>query len=393
MDGCEVLSAQLAALEDRYQQARRSVEWVVRVDRRLAGWAEGDAQERLAELATAIAALSRPGAQPDTAERWQALAAAQSDVSELCAESLALAQGAWARREMADGDVHVLADHLVSDINRLAGLDWDRLTVPAEREFYSDLAQVIRVSYPALGIWELPLVAHEFGHFAADRMAYVQRRGYQHRRQLLVGDAIATEGEQDDYFWAIAGEYFADAFATFATGPAYVWSFVMLRAEPVGAHESDFEHPPVAHRVEAMLEVLRHMDRNGIGRVRFQRPTDAIAGVWRATLLAAGEPADLPADAAHEVQARALQMYELLSKTRRILAYDGFHRARALASRLGKLPTEPRLDESHRITDVLNAAWILRRRAGEASKSETAAIERRARQLCMRLAHRTAKAA
>jgi len=70
-------------------------------------------------------------------------------------------------------------------------------------------------------VWMLPMTANEFGHVFADRHDAMQR----------LADEIVGSSEQRVSHLEVRS-WIADAFATAVMGPAYVWSAMLLRADP-----------------------------------------------------------------------------------------------------------------------------------------------------------------
>jgi hypothetical protein len=88
----------------------------------------------------------------------------------LAREYLAFTQGAFARQAGLDGGLLRLADALLAELSLRVKIGWNPLTVLAESEWYGEEAQIIRLRFPEASIWNLPIVVHEFGHFAGPRL-------------------------------------------------------------------------------------------------------------------------------------------------------------------------------------------------------------------------------
>ena len=101
---------------------------------------------------------------------WNTLGSYEKESSTLFGECLAFLQAARARGHDVNADLCEIADALLDELARLTEIGWNRFTVLSTEEFFRDLAQIIRLRFPFSGIWDLPVAAHEFGHFVAGRL-------------------------------------------------------------------------------------------------------------------------------------------------------------------------------------------------------------------------------
>src|SRR4051812_39358217 len=85
-------------------------------------------------------------------------------------ECLALRQGLAGRAAGIDGEICRFADRLMDDLCSDADIGWRRFTVLATGESYTRVSDVIRVRFPAVSVWDLPVLAHELGHHAVHRL-------------------------------------------------------------------------------------------------------------------------------------------------------------------------------------------------------------------------------
>src|SRR5262249_51406054 len=112
------------------------------------------------------------------ADWWKQFQEIQDRCQYLFRECLAFMQGALIRVTALDNGLCQIADSLIKVLNHRAGnLGWDRLTVLADAEFYRDMADIIRLRFPGMNIWNLPVVAHEFGHYAGPQLSERQADG------------------------------------------------------------------------------------------------------------------------------------------------------------------------------------------------------------------------
>ena len=122
--------------------------------------------------------------------------------------------------------------------------------------------QLIRIRFPVCGIWDLPIVAHEFGHFAAARITVSEGGADRVLPFARFVDEYLDENRNLGNEWRdYLSEYFADCFATFVLGPSYACTSLLLRFDIGTAYaEADMLHPSYAKRAHAILCLLRRMD-------------------------------------------------------------------------------------------------------------------------------------
>jgi hypothetical protein len=340
---------------------------------------------RLQKLRESVSSLSR--GQP-LQPFWQEFSQCERECRELFEECLAFVQGALVRAAGIDNSACLMADNLLDDLAFWADVGWDRFTLLDTGEFYGETAEIVRVRFPDVSLWSLPLAAHEFGHFLGPELKESQAGGSNYPFQGMLRDADAnrpsgwTLAHTKD--WQHLHERFADLFATYTLGPAFASSFILSRLNPGEAYVESSTHPSHAKRVHAILWVLSKMDQEagGLGRP-YGALIDLLRNFWRESLQAAGQPDGLPAPEAALLEQRLDELYNLLKRTTSAkLAYqsDNWRRAEDLASIL--LPDKPwhpsaKYNEAT-LRDVLNAAWLSRLEQREQEPYLVNEISRRA---------------
>jgi hypothetical protein len=153
------------------------------------------------------------------------------------------------------------------------------------------MVHVIRVRFPETSVWNLPVVAHEFGHFVAPELeTREQVRGAIHP----VREALDREGKGSLIQRAHMEELFADLFATYVLGPAYACTCILLRWNAGTAYKDREKHPSIAKRVDWILKVLERMNENESGgEPTFWRIAKELRKSWDESLRVAGQPATL----------------------------------------------------------------------------------------------------
>ena len=321
------------------------------------------------ELDQAEAALEGKG------EVWEHLAQARKSSTLLFRESFAFVEGALWRQAQLDGGLCALADKLLDSLDSDHELNWRGLTVMGEGSFYGDAAEVIRLRYPELTIWHLPVAVHEFGHFANPQIRVKARAGSVWGWRYPVQAMLDRAAKRDPTEWFRTHELLADIFAVFAIGPAYAYASLLLRPDPRLTGAESRTHPSWSERYFVIVETLRRITRHGGATAAIVRDVAARSEEIRAL---ASRPAAPDTKALKSLVSR---FYPLLDGGLRGVRYETFVEAQkveaALADDAEGLGAAPGV----RMADILNAAWLAR--IGELENDErTATIEARARQAC-----------
>ncbi|MEV0583306.1 hypothetical protein [Nonomuraea sp. NPDC050310] len=320
----------------------------------LAGLAEGapaetdlrrHADHLIAELARIAATTQSPTAGPADPTAWERLAGLRQEAARLRAQALSYAQALLLRRAGLDGGAGEAAEALVAFLCRAAGLD-NRIVLGVDagpESFTRDLDLVLLPPHP--DVWHLPVVAHESGHYAVREVRHAADKDRRPLRELI---ELIEGGEAAP---AHAEELVADAFATYALGPAYPLSCVALRIDPTTAHLSGPTHPSWDRRVHVLLHLLAAMDaRYGTGQ--YGAGADRVKTLW-ARLTGRPEP---DRDGGPSPAASILAQLDRHLPAARYEAGSLLVRARE-ALRTRAVPP-PGVTPAH----LLNAAWSLRLR-------------------------------
>ncbi len=291
------------------------------------------------------------GRAPD--DCWGELRAIRLDCKKLFQECIALIEGALARRHGIDGGLCRLADVILADLSRKADVPWRRFTIWADSESFSNLAEIIRLRFPSVSIWHLPVVAHEFGHFVSRELKVPGTFDNPYRE-------ICGRYEASDVS-AFLPEYFADIFATYSVGPAYACSALLLRFDHGAAERASRSHPSDAARAHVILRTLERMDRNpDVVVPQFEYVRGRLGGLWRDSLEAAAQRADLDDDSAAALDEVCDELYGVIADGLPPgLRYDGWLRAQGLSRGLRSAErSEATPGDEDTMIDVMNAAWL-----------------------------------
>jgi hypothetical protein len=249
---------------------------------------------------------------------------------------------------------------------------------PDVDDSFNDFVQIIRLRYPPAGIWDVPVVAHELGHFAAYRLTS-WNDGLQRSQTVreFISDYLADnhiEKENDQKRWRYwLNEFFADAFATYCVGPCYAASCLLLRFNVAQACSNDNEtHPSTAARAAAILEILREMNRSHAAP--FQTPpyttvVERLNSRWSELLVSAGEDCEI-----EWVPAMAHRLYHVVYTVALNARYDHWRYAEAT---LQSVLTDPTKTPEHHFSacDLLNAAWLARAGGGDPTAINARALQ------------------
>lgn len=318
---------------------------------------------------------------------WATLADISGDSSDLFREFLALLQGAVVRSSGLDDGLCRIADAMLDNVSHRTEVAWGRITILAEGEFYYPMAAIIRLRFPEVSLWNLPVAAHEFGHYVAQELK-VQGPGggfvFPFKRLLDQEQPAARP---------FLHEFFADILATYTIGPSLAATCVLLRFDPAAAYRDGQEHPSAAKRLYVMFRTLRKMDEaeGGLLTKPYQAITNYLEQVWQQNVAAASSGGQLDAPTCLELDDWQDRIYQLLaSELPGDARYNGWRRAEQQAEVLrpslaggAVLAAAP----GDSIADVLNAAWLCRLQYSGEDASNLRDIGRGARALCQQIAN------
>jgi hypothetical protein len=312
---------------------------VKRLEERLAG-VGGDLPRKLAELGEIERLIER-----------------------IATETLAFVGGVTARSLGIDGGLCDWADALLAAVAEPMLQGYQPIALPSGSEFIDVVSEVIRVRYPGVGIWDLPVVLHEFGHFLVRRLPP--------GKEPSVSSVIRREREPLDecgglrevpYLGAFAEELWADTFATYVAGPAYAFS-ALDRMDPTTACDDQMpSHPSAVRRSGAILSTLDHLQDKWVGRGRVAGslavPVALVSERWRSRLAAAGVSTDAREPERQHASALAAEFVAILDRDSPAVRYDDGRVAAEIQHGLDI--DEPSLPAGAGLVDLLNGAWWAR---------------------------------
>lgn len=359
MDERFTLIARIEALAQELHQAERALN-VQAIDSGLRERVRARFDKLIKQQRQALRIIAKEARNSQALDAsWAAFDNIRLNCAPLFRECLAFMEGALSRSAGLDQGLCLIADALLDDLSRRADIPWQRFTILAEGEFLADMAEIIRLRFPELSIWNLPVAAHEFGHFVGPKLEEKRADGIsRHPFQ----DILERERLIDPQYWHYLHEYFGDLFATYALGPAYACTCLLLRFDPRTAHQDGRAHPASAKRAYWVLKVLEKMDEaEGVLTPPYQATIKRLRHVWLQTLKSVGQSADLDPAAIVQLDAWLQELYLLVNDQVPGVRYDGWLRSQRLVAELDTdRDSSPDLRDEDRLSDVLNAAWQCR---------------------------------
>ncbi|WP_330308150.1 MULTISPECIES: hypothetical protein [unclassified Streptomyces] len=222
---------------------------------------------------------------------------------------------------------------------------------------------LVRLPFPAVTVWDLPVVAHEFGHHLVRELRHVsgndERPLKRFTQDNLAAEVRFRKGDPQASADADAAklrleETAADAYATYTLGPAYAYACLVLRVDPTRAMRSPTTHPSWCRRIHLAAAVLRAIKRR-TGRQQYAQAADCVEALWRSMT---DSPPVAPRTAAH-VARHADVLVECLARHAHDALYDAGSRPASIMECL-TADGEVSLPSGTTPAHVVNAAWSWR---------------------------------
>jgi hypothetical protein len=279
------------------------------------------------------------------------LAALERSTDNVAREGTSLAMGALARHAGLDEGSCDQADRFVEWLAGKGDVKVARMSIPGDAHSVHRSTDVIRRQVPDYGIWDLPVLAHEFGHLAAGINAWDSETD-----AVTAPVAVELEG-LDGAARSQAIELFCDLFATYSLGPSFLCTLVFHRCNPAAsAHvSSTASHPSDPMRVFAAERLLGHLRGNQEAH-GFDTQLYWCKAAW--TQMQAGSPTEslLSDEQAGETLTRVAKWWTVLTTQLSGFGYIWSPTIQDLVAHLRSpdLPIPGRFSPA----DVLNAVWV-----------------------------------
>ncbi|PKN28089.1 MAG: hypothetical protein CVU64_14800 [Deltaproteobacteria bacterium HGW-Deltaproteobacteria-21] len=357
MDEIRTLKAQMKSLLENLIRAKKAMA-AARINPRLLDAVEHRFEWKARESKEQLEALEKKiDIGKSIEECWKEFGALRKSLDEHFRECLAFLGGALIRSEGLDSRLCVVADAILWKLSHNVDCEWTRFTIMADVDLFADMSEIIRLRFPEFSIWHLPIVAHELGHFVADKLDRDARlfAGLMEKEDLGAC-SVSTLHEQ-----------FADVFAVNALGPAYACSCIFLEFDPTRIYEGGSGHPPDYERVHLIIRSLKTIDEKN-QRGDYAPSIDALNSLWHCSMKACKKQGSLTSEHAARLDNRLDRIFGhkgVGSRLKNIRynnepRYDRWPQASLLSTQLELQTVEDIFNVPGRkfiLRDVLNAAW------------------------------------
>ena len=205
---------------------------------------------------------------------WQQLEEEQNQFANLHQEVLALLGGLHLRCQPQIGELCHIADTLLQAISAHTLVAWGGLTIPSQSDAIVSKSGIIRLQAGDVNIWNLPVVAHEMGHFLQSHHHDMQFRSDLSAQANLAGGQSLLE------------EYMADMCAAYTLGPAFACASLLLRFNPFIALTSKnaLTHPSYTRRAYLIFKSLEALDQHNSSIINYAGVRQRLHSHWKPTL-------------------------------------------------------------------------------------------------------------
>lgn len=343
---------------------------------------------------------SPPGQLPGPAF-WQQAADAQQAGLPLKREALEFLGGLLLRYRGLTSRLHPpdenpppsicsLAEHQLERLVVRTGVNWKTLIIPGPDAFVATDTEIIRVRFPDWSVWNLPLMAHEFGHVVARTNAVFRNYQWNTALQATAGVPEKQRKTAFDQVQSHLEEIFCDIFATFVLGPAFACNALLLQFNPPEAAAASPSHPTHDERALAILTAMEAINARAPEPI-YQQAIDLLRKAWQ-DAVQQSLPV-IPDQAGHDqrlnqAEDRARELFAVIDRQFRLGAgftEDEWQAAQALGARIAKYPpptyqelsvlAQQQYRKGLTLAVLLNALWWARLRHTQ-GESEAAKLAR-----------------
>lgn len=385
IDGRTILNGQIATLA-------MELKWVLqklkncRMIPEGKDWALASLEKEIANQVQKVETLAQELASGgDNIDGWYHLRTSKDRAAQVFRESFAYLHGALARASGLDNEICRITDTMLYDISLRVGVPWERFTILSEAEFYADMTDIIRIRFPCLHIWNLPIAVHEFGHFIG-RKIDVTPAGLDKYRFPLQEILAREQRGRDEKEIRHLHEHFADVFAVYTIGPAYACACVLTRFDPISAWNESTNHPAPVKRVQVILQALaRSGSQNSFDP--YEGVIDALQKSWEDGFRLTERQPQFSQDVSDNLERRTQFLIDLLKQNYSNARYSSWQRAVELCKAL-EARQEPNVKPNDSIIDIVNAGWLCRLGASHVDLEFMASTIKRC---CLEIASRSTR--
>lgn len=178
------------------------------------------------------------------------------------AAALGVLEGILLRGHPLYAGVTAAAERVLDDLVDRTGIRREVLLSVASGERFERTVGIIRMRFPDVTVWGLPILAHELGHMVAGTLPAPGQSSARPVEEYVSTEAemeAATTGAEPTHVRHRLHELFADVYATYALGAAYPLAVMTLRARPDRFEDATPTHPSWTRRMWTMVEALREL--------------------------------------------------------------------------------------------------------------------------------------
>ena len=255
-------------------------------------------------------------------------------------------------------------DGLLYELKSRCGVSWDRFTILAEGELYHELAGVIRLRFPALDVWHLPVAAQLLGHMAAP--ALENDAGVKAVRDAAPDAAGADRRPGRRELRQLPARALRRRLRDIHDGRELRRRVSRCRARPRLRPRRRRAAPAASKRAHVILRTLARLTRRASSRGRSRKPRRGLAREaldGGASRRPASSPR-LPREQRERLDAlRGRALARILDET---LDAEGryraqwWRRAENIADALARTDASAPQTADELIADVLNGVWLYR---------------------------------
>ena len=356
--------------------------------------------------------------QQGTVACWQEIAQIRDECNNIFAQLMDFLGGIAVRDMKLEEGMCRVAEHLVSETYRASGLIWSSVLIVGEERLFQEIAQTtqfIRLRFPEWDIWNLPFTAHEFGVLLAstDQVKGIQDlyKGESDRLKRLIEGKKLSKAELEGiapFLLDLRGPHhnvesrslalhhqrlhmknlFADMFATYFLGPAYIYARLFLRLDPASFDRNKNYEPSFIRRFSFMLNTLEKMNDRYKSSTKKTGPytdeLDNLKEYWNQTIRSVLPLYDGSLAIHKPFDEWFGKMWKLFYDTYSLVGFskEDWESASDLGEKLNNFAQEAEtaeLSESATLPVILNAAWYSRVRL---PLERPAVIEKKVRSWC-----------